>query len=125
MRLRLAGHHDGAHRGRRIAIAALLALACLAILAPRAHAAKGMEIATQDDPSFVAGDPVGGHPGPDPELGLAREIKVSYIRIGIGWASAVGGNQRGASSPPSNPQYDFTRWDNAVGRARLWGIKVQ
>src|SRR5690242_5290900 len=103
MRLRLVGHHDGTHRGRRFAIAALLALVCLAILAPRAHGAKGMEVATQDDPSFVSGQPVAGHPGPNPQLGLAREIKVSYIRIGIGWASALGGNQRAASSAPSSP----------------------
>src|SRR4051794_34993239 len=125
MRLRLAGHHDGAHRGRRFAIAALLALVCLAVVAPRAHAAKGMEIATQDDPSFVSGAPVGGHAGPDPTLGLAREIKVSRIRIGIGWASAVGAGQRNASSVPGAVQYDFSRWDNAVARAKLWGIKVQ
>jgi hypothetical protein len=125
MRLRLAGHHDGSHRGRRFALAALLALVCLAILAPRAHGAKGMEIATQDDPRFVSGEPVGGHSGPDPSLGIAREIRVSRIRIGIGWADSLAGGQRNSASVPGPIQYDFSRWDNAVARAKLWGIKVQ
>src|SRR3954463_546880 len=125
MRLRLAGHHDGTHRGRRFAVAALLALLCLAVLAPRAHGAKGMEVATQDDAILVNQGAVAGHPGPDPALGLARELRVSWIRVNVGWAGALGGGQRAATSVPATVQYDWARYDQLVTQAQRWGIKIQ
>jgi hypothetical protein len=125
MRLRLAGHQNGSHRGRRFALAALLAIVCLAILAPRAHGAKGMEVALNDDPILVGQGPVGGHPGPAPGLGFARELRVSRIRVNVGWASSLAAGQRDATSVPSEIRYDYARFDQLVVAATRWGFKLQ
>lgn len=87
--------------------------------APSAHAAKGMEVALQDDDSFVT------------ELGLKRtkalkladKLFVSRIRVNIPWNAVV--NSPRSKKRPKKRHYDFTSYDVLWNRAREHHIKLQ
>ena len=102
--------------------AVLLALASLVVLlaaAPSAHAAKGMDIAVQDDAVLFSQR----YFNRSDAYSLLRNMSVSRIRFNAGWAGA-NGLQAFQKSVPSNPIYDFTRIDNAIETARSQGMKV-
>jgi hypothetical protein len=100
---------------------ALLAFACLLALAPRAHGAKNMEIAIQDDPVFVANQSIGRDAG----LQRARELGATRIRVNLSWASVVDLEQRNSSKAPGTIKYDFSLYDPLVEATRGTGIAVQ
>jgi hypothetical protein len=106
---------------RNISALALAAAACLLLLAvPRAHAAKGMEVALEDDPVFV------NQYYYDRERALqqAQELGVSRIRVNLGWAPSLKG-QANLRFPPPAPRYDFSQIDSFIDAAARYGIRVQ
>jgi len=99
----------------------LAVLACLVLAAaPRAHAAKGMEVAIEDDPVFV------NQYYYDRERALqqAVELGVTRIRVNLGWAPSMGGQQN-LRFPPSLPRYNFTQVDGLIDAAARYGIRIQ
>jgi hypothetical protein len=101
---------------------ALLVLTCAGVLASAApaHAAKGMEVAVQDDPIFLQRD----YYDRDRALEQARAMGVTRLRVSLGWA-AVMGNQARQSSVPAQPAYDFSRHDDLIDAAAAYGIRLQ
>ena len=100
---------------------ALLALAGLVLAAaPRAHAARGMEVALEDDPVFV------NQYYYDRERALqqAQQLGVSRIRVNIGWAPSLKG-QANLRFPPVAPKYDFSQIDGLIDAAARYGIRIQ
>jgi hypothetical protein len=121
MRHPWAGHGDRTHRGRRLALAAVLAFACLLALAPRAHAAKGMEVAIQDDPVFVADQAIGRAAA----LQRARDLGVTRIRVNLSWAAVVDASQRELRRAPRQIKYDWSLYQPLVEATRGTGIGIQ
>jgi hypothetical protein len=111
----------------RLAIAGGLLIALIAGLgaAPKAHAAKGMEVTIQDDALFL-NDQYGGVGGITRETGygLLPALEVSRVRMNLVWASANIESQRRSTSKPATPQYDYTKWDAAVAAAKAKGYKI-
>jgi hypothetical protein len=105
----------------RILLPVVLAtLAWAAVPAP-ASAGKQMEVAIQDDGLFIFqiyGDR-------ERELARARAMGVTTIRMNILWWQVIPAAQRNQTSVPSPIRYDFSAWDQAIARARAYGIKVQ
>ena len=105
----------------RIAVLALVLCALFALPAP-AHAARGMQVAVQDDGLFLYG---ADYMGVDPAYRLARGIKTSRIRMNVLWGYAVTASQRNLKRKPRNVVYDFDLFDRAIRDARRRGMKVQ
>ncbi len=100
----------------------LLALAVpLALLPAQAHAAKGMEMALQDDDVFLweAGLKL------DSALDHAVELRTKRIRVNVLWSRLLvdGADQR--TVPAGGPKYDFHRLDILQQAAAERGIKLQ
>jgi hypothetical protein len=104
---------------RAALVPALLALAAGFAPAP-AQAAKGMEVALQDDPIFLQRD----YYDRDRALAQARELGVTRLRVSLGWA-AVNGDQGRDRSVPAQPVYDFSRHDDLIDAAAAFGIRLQ
>ena len=105
---------------RRRLLVALLTLATLAVAAPSAQAAKGMEIALQDDPVFLHRH----YYDRDKALVQAREMGVTRLRVSLGWASVLGSQSLGRTVP-SRVEYDFSRFDDLIDAAAAQGIRLQ
>ena len=105
-------------RRLRTLVAPLLVCAFALGLTSTAHAAKGMELAIQDDNVLRDGlsDPFTG-------FAKARELNATWVRVNLPWAQAVNGAKR--RKQPKNITYDWVRWDDAVTRARAQGINVE
>jgi hypothetical protein len=101
-------------------IAALAALPLLGTTGP-AHGAKKMEVAIQNEGVFL----YGAYYDQDLAYRQLRQLGATHLRMNVFWHEAVVAGQREQTSKPSDVQYDFTRWDQAVAKARSYGIKVQ
>lgn len=95
-------------------------LAPLAAAPTPARAAKGLEVALQDDAVLVSRS----YFDRTKAYGLMRPLHVSRLRFNAVW-SALNGEQGDRRSPPSSPAYDFTRLDDAIAVALAQGIKVE
>jgi Cellulase (glycosyl hydrolase family 5) len=91
----------------------------LATSARPAHAAKGMEIALQDDASFVSELRLKRKKA----LKLAAQLHVTRIRVNLPWVAIV--NKPGKKKRPKHRHYDFTSYDALYNKARSRGIKLQ
>jgi hypothetical protein len=101
--------------------ALILILAALAFLAvPRAHAAKGMEVAVEDDPVFVDQ----AYYNRETALQQAALLGATRIRVNIGWASAMF-RQRNLRFPPPVGHFDFSKVDSLIDAAARYGMRVQ
>jgi hypothetical protein len=102
-----------------LAILAVLAICAGApgATAP-AHAAKGMEIALQDDAVFLYGlrNPFKG-------LNKARALHTTYIRANVTWNTAVHGSKK--KKKPKRVRYRWDRWDDLIQRAGDRGMAVE
>jgi hypothetical protein len=105
---------------RRRALAAVLALVVLALAAPAAHAANGMEVALQDDPVFLQR----AYYDRDRALAQARELGVTRLRVSLGWAAVLGA-QASETTVPSPVVYDFSAYDALIDAAAPYGIRLQ
>ena len=106
---------------RRALAAALTTFACLLLVAvPRAHAARGMEVALEDDPVFV------NQYYYDRERALqqAQSLGVSRIRVNLGWAPSLQGRAN-LRFPPAAPTYNFAAVDSFIDAAARYGIRIQ
>jgi len=104
----------------RILLLAILA-ALPALAATPAHAAKKMEVATQDDGVFIQNKDIGR----EAALAAARNMGVTNLRLNILWYSAVPDSQQNSRTVPANPTYDFSPWDIVIKRAKKYGITTQ
>ncbi|MDQ3719622.1 MAG: hypothetical protein M3350_02395 [Actinomycetota bacterium] len=106
-------------------IAAALASACFlvpAVCTPQdAQAARGMEIALQDDQAFVHQD---YYKDRERALRAARSLGVTRIRILVNWAYTLSPAQSRAGSRPAVPAYSFRPYDEAIDAAARYGIRV-
>ncbi len=98
----------------------LVALVAMAAAAPSAHAAKGMEVALQDDPVFLHRH----YYDRDRALAQAREMGVTRLRVSLGWAATLGSQALGRTVPRAL-EYDFSRHDDLIDAAATYGIRVQ
>jgi hypothetical protein len=104
---------------RRV-LAAVLALVVLALAAPAAHAAKGMEVTLQDDGVFLNR----AYYDRDRALAQAREMGVTRLRVQVGWAAVLGAQAQQATVP-SPIVYDFSGYDALIDAAATYGIRLQ
>jgi len=105
----------------RTALAAALAVIALATSdTTPAHAARGLEIAVQDDAVFLERKWFDR----DRAFRLARSIGVTRLRVGMAWAWTLPPNQQRAKQPPASPSYSFGAWDDLVAAAARYGIRV-
>jgi len=98
----------------------LLSLVALALGAPAAQAAPGMEIGLQDDDVFVHRS----YFTPEKGYAAAEQLGVSRLRINVYWARAVGASGQDPSQPNPIP-YDWAPYDRAINEAAARGIRVQ
>jgi hypothetical protein len=97
----------------------MLALAVLALGAQSAHAAKGMEVAVQDDPVFLSQS----YYDRERALQQAHDMGATRIRVNMIWANVV----NGAKDPtqPAPIVYGWAPYDSLIDAAARYGIRVQ
>lgn len=103
-------------------LSAIASLAVLGLGSTPAQAAPGMEIAIEDEDTFVQrfyGE------NTTPYYDRLAQLGVSAMRISIQWASLLPPSQARARRAPSSPKYDFSRVDAAIADATARGITVQ
>ena len=107
----------------KLSLIAALSCALLLALAPSgASAAKGMEIAMQDDSSLVIELPRPGYR--EKGLKLASGLRASWIRANVVWSYVVGSQAR-KKKAPSTIHYNWTGYDALIAAANARGIQVQ
>ena len=108
--------------GRRFLLAALVAITTLlSLLAPAsAPAARGMEIAIQDD-AVLAGRVYYDR---DRALNQIRNMGATRLRVNLPWTEVLGKRQSRRRTKPRNVVYDWSKYDSIVHAAGLRGIKV-
>jgi hypothetical protein len=108
----------------RLKLLLVAALSC-ALLAPTpqsASAAEGMEVAVQDDSSFVTELPRPGYRLK--ALKLATGLNASWIRANVQWNYVVGRAAKKRTAP-KRIDYNWTGYDLLVEAAAARGINVQ
>jgi hypothetical protein len=106
----------------KLPITAALACALMLPMVPSAHAAKGMEVAVQDDSVFVIQLPRPGYRAKG--LKLATQMNVSTIRANVNW-NYVTLKYRKSKKEPKKIVYNWTGYDALITAAAAKGIKVQ
>jgi hypothetical protein len=108
---------------RSLAAGVSLLTLLLALLAgpARAHAARGMEFALQDDAVFVDQRWMAR----DTALDHAAALRTKRIRVNVLWARALVRGAAGHHVPAAGPVYDFSRIDALQVAAAARGIKLQ
>jgi hypothetical protein len=114
-----------APRPTRALLAALVVAASLLtgiLLAPGdARAARGMELAIQDDSLFVQGNKrFQGNKAFD----YAKQLGVTRIRVNLLWAYTMSRQQYNARRKPATINYNFTQIDDLIDRAAANGIRI-
>ncbi len=97
----------------------LVAFVMLLVGAQSAHAAKGMEIAVQDDPVFLSR----AYYDRDRALQQAHDIGATRVRVNMLWENVA--NAPNDRTPPSPVAYDWAPYDSLVDAAAAQGIRVQ
>ena len=99
----------------------------LMLLAPRAHGAKGMEVAVQDDPIFVRRSSVAGYDGRDNGARLrARHRRDAGSASNVGWTSSLDATSAPQKKRAEEPAVQLAPLRRARSPPRpLWGIKPQ
>ena len=108
----------------RMAIALLTTAAALVVslaAAPSSQAARGMELAIQDEGVFVVGNKRWQG---DKPYEYARAIGVTRIRVNLAWAYTMYPIQYSARKRPRVISYDFSNIDALVNRAAENGMRV-
>jgi hypothetical protein len=97
-----------------------LTLVLVLAAAPSAFAAKGMEIAVQDDAALFAGL----YSKPHTALGLAQRLNATRIRVNVAWSYVVGKAAK-KKKAPKHIRYNWSGYDQLIDAAAPFGIKVQ
>jgi hypothetical protein len=113
-------------RHTRAMLTALVAAAavltgCL-VDAGDSRAARGMELAIQDDAVFVEQKYRNFHS--DKAFSLARGLGVTRQRVNLLWAYTMPESQFNARNKPAAINYDFTRFDQLVDEAARNGVRI-
>jgi len=103
-----------------IVAASVLLTGCL--LSPeKTRAARGMELALQDDATFL----VGGKKVPRAKAySYARQLGVTRLRVNLLWAYTMNSDVYTARRKPAKIQYFFNQIDQVVDQAAENGIRV-
>ena len=114
-----------APRPTRALLAALVVAASVLtgfLFAPGdARAARGMELAIQDDSLFVQGNKrFRGNKAFD----YAKQLGVTRIRVNLLWAYTMSRSQYSARRKPATINYNFTQIDELIDRAAANGIRI-
>jgi hypothetical protein len=105
--------------------AAALASVFAAVPAP-AGAARGMEVALQDDLLFLhRGALSGPYYSRDTAFDQMRAMQGSALRVNIIWAHAVANDQERLPTKPAQVRYDWAPYESLVKLARGYGVEVQ
>ena len=103
-----------------ITLASLCALALCACGAGNARAARGMEIALQDDPVFLGQS----YFDRTRALRVARSLGVTRLRVTVNWAFTMTARNQRKKKKPAGKVYDFSSVDSAIAAAARQGIRV-
>ena len=114
-----------APRPTRALLAALVVAASVltgSLFAPGdAHAARGMELAIQDDSLFVQGNKrFRGNKAFD----YAKQLGVTRIRVNLLWAYTMPSSQYNRRRKPRTINYNFSQIDQLIDRAAANGIRI-
>src|SRR5918999_184517 len=101
--------------------AALAVLTCCLVAPGDAGAARGMELAIQDDALFVQGNK---HFSGNRSFDYAKAIGVTRIRANLLWANTMPASQYEARRKPAMINYNFSQIDALIDRAARNGIRV-
>jgi hypothetical protein len=104
----------------RILLLAVLTMLPLVAASP-SHAAKKMEVVIQDDGVFI----YKSHYDRDAAYRQLRKLGASQLRMNVLWSQTMPNAQALARSKPRTVNYDWSLWDDAIKRAKDFGIKVQ
>jgi hypothetical protein len=108
------------HRTRPLTIlAAAAALLTLALAAPSAHAARGMEIALQDDGVFSSQ----AYYQRERAFKQAQQLGVTRLRVNVPWVSVASSVR--SKRKPTQVFYAFNQYDSLYNAAKAHGIKLQ
>jgi hypothetical protein len=109
-------------RGLLAALTAALAVLTCCLLAPGdARAARGMELAIQDDSLFVQGNKYWRG---DKAFDYAQALGVTRIRANLLWSYTMSPSQYGARRKPRTINYNFNQIDTMINRAAAHGMRV-
>src|SRR4051794_1610542 len=86
----------------------------------QAQAAKGMEVAVQDDPVLFNGL----YSSPQAGLGLASRLHATRGRVNVVWSYVVGKAAK-KKKAPRKIKYNWSGYDNLVDNANIRGMKLQ
>jgi hypothetical protein len=98
----------------------LTLLAGLTLGAGSAHAARGLEIAVQDDHALVWNKYI----GQERALHSASRLRASWIRANVQWGWTLHGQAK-KKRKPVKLVYDFAAYDRLVAAAAARGMQVQ
>jgi hypothetical protein len=108
----------------RLQLPLALVIACLLLVAaaPGAFAARGMEVAVQDDAALV-------HELPSPAyrqkgLALAAGLNATWVRANVNWGYVVGRAAK-KKKAPKKIAYNWSGYDRLIDEAAAKGIHVQ
>ena len=108
----------------RLKLLLALVLTCASLFAatPSAMAARGMEVAVQDDAVFIFQYRGGANRAKG--LKLAQQTKVSWIRTNVTWSYVVNKYKR-QKKAPKKITYNWSGYDALIRAAAVKGIHVQ
>jgi len=106
---------------RRSFLAALVAACALMAIGPlgSAHAARGMEVAIQDEDVFLSQS----YYDREKAFRAAEAIGASRMRVIVYWAKTLT-RGAGASRAPAQPTYNLAPIDNLIDQAAKYGIRL-
>ncbi|MEA2332078.1 MAG: hypothetical protein QOH58_2216 [Thermoleophilaceae bacterium] len=104
-----------------VVIAASAMLTGCLVTADETRAARGMELALQDDATFLVGDQ---RVSRERAFVLARQLGVTRLRVNVLWAYTMPEAQFNARRKPANVTYLFDQFDSLVDTAAEEGIRV-
>lgn len=112
--------HALARPARALLLAAVVAAALL-VAPATSQAARGLELAIQDDATFITGNkrvPL------DEAFDRSRAIGVTRIRVNLLWAYSMQPSQYRARRKPETINYTFSQVDRLVDEAAERGIRI-
>jgi len=103
-------------------ICAITAALALAVgLSANAYAAKGMEMAVQDDAVLWQGL----YSNPQVDLVLAEGLHATRVKANVLWYYVVGGKTARKKKAPKRIKYNWSGYDALIANANAHGMKVQ
>jgi hypothetical protein len=104
-----------------LALATAVLTGCL-VQADDSRAARGMELAIQDDNVFVEGKYRSWRG--DKPFDFAHGLGITRQRVNVIWAYTLPASQYNARHKPAVLNYNFTRFDQLIDRAAEHGVRV-